>query len=266
RCQRRGLALGLQLPFAVLRGAQRPLARRRLLGAQALDLGLQRLPEVRQAGLDALLLGDQVGAQRELALAGRLELGDDRVEALLRGRQLGLGGGQLGLRLPQGRLLLGQALALHLQGVEQRVELADDVGVLAREQRDVVVPDPQLGEALAAREREQRGRAALLVEGDEELADARAHLAEALLEAGDAGLGVAALRLELRDAGEDLLALPAPLGELGADAVALLDPLLELRGRGAQRGLDLRELPLPLRLELLVALDVGLELAALGRV
>src|SRR5690606_20378968 len=65
------------------------------------------------------------------------------------------------------------------------------------------------------------------------------------------------------DLADDRLALPAPLGELGADAVALLDALLELRGGGAEGRLDLGELPAPLLLELLEALDVRLEPPAL---
>src|SRR5690606_11550898 len=216
--------------------------------------------------LEPLLLGDEFGPQRELALARRLEVGDDGVESLLRRGQLGLGGGQLGLRLPQLVLLLGEALALHLQGVEERVELAYDVGVLPGEQPHVVVPGPQLREAAAAREREERGRAALLVEGDEHLADPRAHLAQAHLETGDALLGLPTLLLELADPREDPLALAALLGELGADAVALLDALLELGGGGAQGRLDLGQLLAPLGLELLVALYVRLELTTLRRV
>src|SRR5690606_37532859 len=261
---RRGrCALRLELPLAVLGGAQRLLARPRLLGPEALDLGGEGLAEVREARLDAPLLGDEVGLQRQLPLARRLELGDDRGQAGLRRRQLRLGRRQLGLGLPEGGLLLGQALAFHLQGVEERVELPDHVGVLLREQRDVVIPDPQLVEAAAAREREQGGRAALLVERYEELAHAGAHLAEPLLEARDAPLGLAPLRLEVGDLADDRLALPAPLGELGADAVALLDALLELRRRGAEGRLDLGELPAPLLLELLEALDVRLEPPAL---
>src|SRR5690606_41820020 len=104
-------------------------------------------------------------------------------------------------------------LAFYLQGVEEPVALPDPGGVRRREHRDVVVPAPQLVEAAAAREREQGGRAALLVERYEELANAGAHLAEPLLEARDAPLGLAPLRLEVGELADDRLAPPAPLGQ-----------------------------------------------------
>ena len=263
-----GVGLGLQRvrALAVVHEALRLLPQPPLLGLQARDLLGQRAVEPVELRRERVLRLEQRTLLGLAAGLGRLQLGDQGVEA---------GAGALELdgvlrQLPFARLELGDLpLEPHARGAQlgdHRVEFRDDRDVLLGEHPQEALLHGQVVEALGARERGPVAGGALPVEVEQQPLDPPLDGLQVGFERGDACFGVRHVGAQRGEARLEVGALPLQLGQVGAGAVALGDA-------GAQAGVDAAELlgdrgdlgaarfeqPLPLA-------DLGLDAQPLARV